>query len=241
MTVLMWFLLSIVFLLSCTEVSGGGRDNIQLAFGVMIYQKVGKSVNDVLLDFNRVFKTIYTPSKHVYILHLDEKSDGALRSSIDQKCKQLKNCLQIAPRNVAWAGLTTGEMMLALMQEAYESEFHFDYFVLLGHESIPLMSLPNIELVLKAYPPGTNFMNCWNVDDYNFFGQRENNTYRLKGVVVDSFDGKLLENINQQRTPPADISFYKSIQNFIVSRDFVRYSTLFPMHTLRMDTMISNR
>jgi hypothetical protein len=221
-------ILPLLLCIACSFYLADGKpvDNIQFAFGVMVYQKQGRSVNDVLLDFTRTFKSIYTPEKHLYIIHLDEKSDIGLHDAIGRTCQALSNCLQIAPRNVAWAGLTTGEMMLALMQEAYESTLHFDYFILLGHESIPLVSIPVMERIISSYPFGTNFMNCWKVDNYNFFGQMENNTYRLSGVVVDSFSGQLIENIQQQRTPPKNIVFYKSIQNFVVSREFVRYTLL---------------
>lgn len=198
------------------------NDNLRFAFGIMVYQKQEKSVNDVLIDFTRTFNSIYNPHHHVYVIHLDEKSDEILHHAINDRCQALPNCLQIAPRNVAWAGLTTGEVMLALMQEAYESTFHFDYFFLLGHESVPLVSVSVMETIISGYQYGTNFMNCWNVDNYEFFGQMENNTYRLTGVVVDSFNGQLFEDIPLQRAPPRDIVFFKSIQNFVVSRDFVR-------------------
>ena len=212
----------LLFLLQRTSCSVLTRESIQIAFGVMVYQKHGKSVNEVLHDFIRTMKSIYVPNRHSYFIHLDSKSDPPLHKQVSSRCSDLRNCIQISPRNVAWAGLTTGEMMLALMHEAYESEFHFDYFVLLGHESIPLVSMSTLATVLAAYPPGSNFMNCWPVDQYNFFGQMENNTYRLQEVVVDTFQGHLLEGLPARRHVPSDIVFYKSIQNFVVSRDFVR-------------------
>jgi hypothetical protein len=120
--------------------------------------------------------------------------------------------------------MSCGEMMLALMQAAYEfNEVNWEYFILIGHESVPLTNLMYVEMFLSAFPKGTNFMNCWEVSGYDFFGQWEDNTYRLEDIVVDSFDGFLIEDIREKRHPPKDITFFKSIQLVVVSRDFVRF------------------
>jgi hypothetical protein len=114
-------------------------------------------------------------------------------------CGPKLNCESIAPRNVGWAGLTTGEMMLALMQTAHEftetrSLPPWEYFILIGHESVPLTSLRYVEGYLaRAYPLGTNFINCWKVSGYDFFGQWEDNNWRLEGMVVEDFRGTTMK------------------------------------------------
>ena len=53
--------------------------------------------------------------------------------------------------------------MLALVQEAFESGFHWDNFIFIGHESISLSSISYLERLIATYPKGTNFINCWPV------------------------------------------------------------------------------
>ena len=171
---------------------------IQIAFGVMTYQKPGLSVELVLDSFHRLMDTIYSSKDHLYILHVDTKSETGLLDSIyGEYCDddgRTHNCGYIRPRNVGWAGLSTGEMMLGLMQAAIEypitdyvhnhahgssnyekkESLKWDYFVLIGHESVPMFTLPYIELFLASsksnlYPPKTNFVNCWNTGGYDFF------------------------------------------------------------------------
>lgn len=181
---------------------------IQLAFGVMTYQKNGKSVQEVIIDFHRLMKQIYDHDDHLYILHIDIKSDNRLIEYINEYCNPKLNCFVIQSRNIAWAGLSTGEMMLALMQTALEYEQHkitaeytnihvpgldWSHFILIGHESIPLVSLNYIVDYIASYPSDTNFMNCWKTSGYDFFGQWESNTYRLQEVVVDDFRGNLID------------------------------------------------
>ena len=213
---------------------------VQLAFGVMTYQKGGRTVEETFQDFKRLMNVIYeSQEKHLYVLHVDIKSDEALLGAIHEGfCAPKSNCDYIAPRNIAWAGLTTGEMMLALMHRALEfnkdcehtvaarqSRTAWDYFVLVGHESVPLYPLPYIEAYLAHAPPGTNFINCWKVQGYDFFGQWEDNTYRLEDMVVDSFDGQLIEDVAPwQRRVPEDIRFYKSIQLVVMSSAFCRFA-----------------
>lgn len=213
--------------------------SIQLAFGVMTYQNTGRTEDEVYLDFLRVMNHIYEGEhKHIYILHADAKSGSNLISNIYQNyCSPKKNCATIEPRNVAWGGLTTGEMMLALMQRADQFENYklsidnqtnpgssWDYFVLIGHESVSLTPLSYIENYLSSYKHGTNFVNCWRIDGYDFFGQWEENIWRIEGIVIDSFSGELIEGIPYGRNPPPNMVFFKSLQQMILSRDFIRYA-----------------
>ena len=215
---------------------------VQLAFGVMTYQKPGRSVEQTYEDFARLMGVLYQGEEnHVYVLHVDIKSEDALLQQIyGDFCAPRSNCDYIAPRNIAWAGLTTGEMMLALMHKALEfdkrggivsearqqSPSSWDYFVLVGHESVPLYPLAYIEAFLASAQPGTNFINCWPVQGYDFFGQWEDNTYRLEEVVVDSFDGQLLEQerAELQRRVPQDMRFFKSIQLVVLSAAFCKFA-----------------
>ena len=208
---------------------------VSLAFGVMTYQKEGRSADSTYADFRRLMDVLYGgPEKHVYVLHVDVKSETRLLDAIHgDYCDPKPNCGYIEPRNIAWAGLTTGEMMLALMHRALE--FHggqaedaaWDYFVLIGHESVPLYPLSYMEQYLAAFDASkkTNFMNCWAVEGYDFFGQWESNNYRLQEVAVDDFEGSLLEDLTPwQRSIPRDLRFFKSIQLVVVSRDYVKFA-----------------
>ncbi len=173
-------------------------------------------------DFRRLMDVIYSPHKHTYIFHVDVKSDPKLISQIHEFGSEAGNCHHIMPRNIAWAGLSTGEMMLALMHEAYERSDSWEYFVLIGHESFPLTSLAYTENFLYSQPKGSNFVHCMRVDGYDFFGQWENVIHRMEEIVVDDFQGVLIEKINKRRKLWSDITFYKGIQLVVLSRDFVR-------------------
>ncbi len=198
---------------------------VKLAYGIMVYQKKDTSIEEVMYCFRRVFDLIYSSHKHYYVIHLDIKSDERIFQQIHEICDSLSNCAMIAPRNVAWGGISTGEMMMALMQGADESNYDWDYFVLLGHESIPMTSIETAENVIASYPPKSNFINCWNTAEYNFFGQIEHNTYRIEGIVVDNYQGGLIESIRERRVAPSNIVFYKSIQQMVLSREFIKYVT----------------
>jgi hypothetical protein len=232
----------------------GGRAGaaIQLALGIMIYQKETQSINQVMTSFLRLFDSIYTPNNHLYVIHLDIKSDPSLHHEIQRVCSSRgKNCLKIYSRNVAWGSLSTGEMMLGLMQEAVESQIPWEYFILLGHESLPLVNLERMEEILQAYPSGTNFINCWNLEGYDFFGQYERNTNRLSEIFVDDFNGSLRQaaaaggggggdpQAIMKRSPPTDIVFYKSLQQMILSSEFVRYAIYGPL-TKRIMLYLAN-
>jgi hypothetical protein len=213
---------------------------IQLAFGIMIYQKENQSINLVMTSFIRLFDSIHTPHNHLYVIHLDIKSDPYLHHEIQKICSSRgKNCLKIYSRNVAWGSLSTGEMMLGLMQDAVESQIPWEYFILLGHESIPLVNLQRIEEILRAYPSQTNFMNCWNLEGYDFFGQYERNMNRLEDIFIDDFSGSLRQLGGGKRSPPTDIVFYKSLQQMILSSEFVRYAIYGPL-TKRIMLYLAN-
>ena len=136
---------------------------IQLAFGIMTYQREDRTVEETYAEFLRLMINIYeNEDNHLYILHTDVKSDPGLLEAINNDyCLPKKNCKHIAARNVAWGSLTTGEMMLALMRkadsffssnEAATNGNNWEYFILLGHESFPLTSLKYTENFLSSYP-----------------------------------------------------------------------------------------
>ena len=76
------FHLSTVLILLCIFYSDAvevtRRSHIQIAFGVMTYQKQHKSVGDVLSDFHNLMQALYTHHNHLYVLHVDSKSDENL-------------------------------------------------------------------------------------------------------------------------------------------------------------------
>ena len=238
---------------------------IQLAFGIMTYQKQDKTVEEVLIDFHRLMEIIYTENNHLYVLHIDIKSNPTLIEHINNFCELKLNCIVIKSRNIAWAGLSTGEMMLTLMQTALEYKhssklnrsykgynrysnsrysngndhngysnsstnsnnsdhdnnnsgnnqnnnnnnnnnvlvydnndipgMDWSHFVLIGHESLPLVSLPYIVSYIFHHDtyPKTNYINCWKVNGYDFFGQWEDNIGRLQDIVIDDLNGYMLD------------------------------------------------
>ena len=221
---------------------------IQLAFGIMTYQKRGQTVEQVMSSFTTLMDSIYSTENHLYILHVDSKSDKQLLHAIYKEfcdsSQRVHNCGYIRPRNVGWGGPTVSEMNLALMQAAVEYpalqyvkhpqrqgqkqghietrhtlERPWDYFILLGHESVPLVSLQYIEqflgsvkhgklfppstnpspshvpVPLSVYPTDTNFINCWHSYGHDFYGQWEDVITRLETVIVDSHKGYLMENL----------------------------------------------
>ena len=46
---------------------------IQLAFGIMTYEKASWGYEKTLKAFNHLMDIIYDPNKHVYVLHVDIK------------------------------------------------------------------------------------------------------------------------------------------------------------------------
>lgn len=137
---------------------------VQLAFGVMTYQREDRTVEETYAEFLRLMVNIYeSEDRHVYVLHTDVKSDPALLRAINEEyCAPKANCRHIPARNIAWGSITTGEMMLALMRKAdgffndgrsnVTAGHAWDYFILLGHESFPLTSLRYAENFLASFP-----------------------------------------------------------------------------------------
>ena len=204
---------------------------VQIAFGVMTFHRNNDTINETLEDFYRLMNRIYEDeSNHLYILHTDYSSPSRLHQRITNDfCSRRLNCLSIEPRIITWGGVSVVEMNLALMQAAHEfvypngSSSPWEYFALLGHESMPLTSLHYMERFLLSYPLGTNFINCWDGDGYDFFGQHEDIIYRQASVVVDGFDEKRLhEHFDIERKVPRGMKLYKTIQYVVISRDFVR-------------------
>jgi hypothetical protein len=155
--------------ISSEERSAGSKPRIQLAFGIMTYQRDDRTVDETYAEFLRLMVNIYGgEDKHIYILHTDVKSDPSLLHAINNDyCAPKANCRHIESRNIAWGSLTTGEMMLSLMRKA-DTFFNdggrvtpghaWDYFVLLGHESFPLTSLTYAENFLASFPRSAVFL-----------------------------------------------------------------------------------
>jgi hypothetical protein len=208
--------------------------NLQIAFGIMIYGKADHRINETTSDFTRLMDIIYDDSNHIYILHTDSKSDPLIHNYIDEYCSPKSNCYSIESRSITWAGVSITEMNLALMQAADQfkypdgSQSSWEYFVLLGHESLPLRSLKYTENVLASYPKGTNFINCWKSSGHDFYGQHEDINWRLLRVVVDTFQNNILIEPDINRIVPKGLEIYKSIQYVILSRQFVQYACYGP-------------
>ena len=212
--------------------SGSPGPRVQLAFGVMTFQRNEDAYNDTVSDFMRLMGWLYEDERnHVYVLHTDSKCDREVHSAItDVYCGSRSNCMALEPRSVTWGGISVVEMNLALMHAADDfmypngSASSWQYFALVGHESVPLMKLSYMESFLASYPPGTNFINCWDSDGYDFFGQHEDILHRQAAVVIDGFDeNTLYEGFDIERKLPHDLKLYKTIQYVVLSRDFVRY------------------
>ena len=132
-------------------VSRTDNDAIPLAFGVMVYQKQTHSVDQTILHFSRLMDLIYSPL-HLYTIHVDIKSSidihngvcrnkycthtesGHVSNADTRNWSTSSNCICIPSRNIGWAGQTTAEMMLALMQTADEFTDHpWQHFILIGN------------------------------------------------------------------------------------------------------------
>ena len=206
---------------------------IQLAFGIMTYERKNQAVENTIDDFHRLMSEIYEDDQnHVYVLHTDIKSSPLLHERIHEYCHSKKNCISIASRSVTWGGISVTEMNLALMQAADDflvagsNASMWEYFILLGHESLPLTTLRYTEQFLLSYPIGTNFINCWKASGYDFFGQLESLEYRLASVVIDSPDENFLHETSILRRVPHGMEFFKSLQYVVLSREFIRCETM---------------
>jgi Core-2/I-Branching enzyme len=202
---------------------------IQLAYGVMTYERVGQLAEETIQDFMRLMNQIYEDANnHIYVLHTDLKSSLFVISHVNAYCDSKVNCISIDSRSVTWGGVSVTEMNLALMHAADDflypngTSSSWDYFCLLGHESVPLTTLEYTEQLLLSYPKGTNFINCWKADGHDFFGQWESLDYRLTRVVIDSTGESVLHEPNIERSVPSGLEIYKSLQYVVLSREFIR-------------------
>jgi Core-2/I-Branching enzyme len=202
---------------------------IQLAYGVMTYERAGQPGEETIEDFMRLMNQIYEDAdNHIYVLHTDLKSSLFVTSHINAYCDSKVNCISIDSRSVTWGGVSVTEMNLALMHAADDFLYpngtasSWDYFCLLGHESIPLTTLEYTEQFLLSYPKGTNFINCWKAEGHDFFGQWESLQYRLARVVIDSTGENILHEPNIERSVPPGLEIYKSLQYVVLSREFIR-------------------
>lgn len=203
--------------------------SIQLAYGVMTYERVGQPAEETIEDFMRLMNQIYEDANnHIYVLHTDVKSSFVVISQINAYCDARLNCISIDSRSVTWGGVSVTEMNLALMHAADDFLYpngtasSWDYFCLLGHESVPLTTLEYTEQFLLSYPKGTNFINCWKAEGHDFFGQWESLEYRLARIVIDSTHENFLHEPNIERSVPLGLEIYKSLQYVVLSREFIR-------------------
>ena len=202
---------------------------VQIAFGVMTYERIGQPVEETIADFMRLMSQIYEDAdNHIYVLHTDLKSSLPLISHMNAYCDSKVNCISIESRSVTWGGVSVTEMNLALMHAADDflypdgSASSWEYFCLVGHESVPLTTLKYTEQFLLSYPKGTNFINCWKADGHDFFGQWESLDYRLARVVIDSTGENVLHEPDIERSVPPGLEIYKSLQYVVLSREFIR-------------------
>ncbi|CAN0114818.1 unnamed protein product, partial [Phaeothamnion confervicola] len=102
------------------------------------------------------------------------------------------------------------------------------YFVNIGHEDYPLVPQAAASARLAAFPDGTNFIKCWNIEGHDFFGQWEHHKTRVHAVYVDDFTGTT-HDTRFRRPSMSDPSrspykFFKSLQQTVLSRNFVRHA-----------------
>lgn len=193
-----------------------------VAYGIMVYQRPHRTVLDTFRQFSRLFDALYDPA-NTYIVHVDIKSDEELISMIQTSLSRIGNAYMLAPESVSWGGITVVERTLALMQVALEVDSKWSWFVNLGHEDYPIKSQGDFRKKLGETSPGTNFIHCWPLEEHDFFGQVERHGQRVRGVYVDDFSGKV-HRANTRLEPPGEFSFYKALQQMVLSRDFVTHA-----------------
>lgn len=114
------------------------QHTIQLAFSIMIYGKLNQDIGETINDFTRLMDVIHDDFNHIYILHIDSKSDPSIHKYVNRYCSSKLNCHSIEARSITWAGVSVTEMNLALMQAADQfrylngSQSSWEYFILLG-------------------------------------------------------------------------------------------------------------
>jgi len=195
-----------------------------IAYGIMVYQRQGKTVDEVFISFQRLFNAIYHP-ENFYAVHVDSKSEDLLISMINGYLQWFSNAASIYSVSVSWGGITVVERTLALMQTALEKDNRWSYFVNIGQEDYPLVSQFKMSEWLSSKPLGTNYIMCWDIEGHHFFGQWEHHERRVEVVSVDNFQG-LVQDTNYKRLRESllDMTFYKSLQQTMLSREFVFYA-----------------
>eukprot|EP00752_Nemacystus_decipiens_P005882 g5316.t1 len=212
-------------------VAGYGEGDIgpRLAYGIMVYQRVGYSPQMTLDQFARMFNALYD-TENTYVIHVDIKSEKPLLDAISEYIKDKPNVYEVPSVSVSWAGITVVERTLALMTKAVEVDSSWRYFVNLGHEDYPSASQPEMRRWLKDKEDGTNFIKCWPIEGHDFFGQWEHHDQRLQDVHVDDFMGGVREyrtlsgRPGSQERPKSDYKFYKSLQQTTLSRQLTEYA-----------------
>eukprot|EP00903_Cladosiphon_okamuranus_P011413 g10756.t1 len=208
-----------------------GEDDVgpRLAYGIMVYQRVGYSPQMTLDQFARMFEALYD-KENTYVIHVDIKSDLALRNAISKHIEDRPNAHEVPSVSVSWAGITVVERTLALMTKAVEVDSSWRYFVNLGHEDYPSASQTEMRRWMKDQKDGTNFIKCWPIEGHDFFGQWEHHDQRLADVHVDDFMGGVREyrslsgRPGSQERPKSDYRFYKSLQQTTLSRQLTEYA-----------------
>ena len=83
--------------------------------------------------------------------------------------------------------ITTTITLILIKVDNDDSQDLWDYFLLMGHDTLPIVTLPYMEAFLThtnsgtndddSEYRGTNFIYCWEVSGHSFFGQWEDNTW----------------------------------------------------------------
>mmetsp|Transcript_32795 Transcript_32795/g.42108 ORF Transcript_32795/g.42108 Transcript_32795/m.42108 type:complete len:454 (-) Transcript_32795:403-1764(-) len=197
----------------------------KIAYGIMVYQREGTSAEKVYRQFQRLFEALYHP-ENTYTVHIDIKSHDTLLAAVDSYLSWFDNAENIYSVSVSWAGITVVERTLALMQTALEMNSEWRYFVNLGHEDYPIMNQNEMSSWLETQSDGTNFIKCWEIDGHDFFGQWEHHERRVEVISVDNFVGQTFDtDFRRDRDDIMGIKFYKSLQQTVLSRDFVHYAS----------------
>jgi hypothetical protein len=78
-------------------------------------------------------------------------------------------------------------LLILIKVDNDDSQELWDYFLLMGHDTLPIVTLPYMEAFLThtnsgtnaddSEYRGTNFIYCWEVSGHIFFGQWEDNTW----------------------------------------------------------------
>ncbi|CAM9732374.1 unnamed protein product, partial [Chrysoparadoxa australica] len=220
------------------ELQGGataGSQRATVAYGIMIYQREGYTALEVADQLGRLLDALYDES-NVYVLHVDSKSEQALLDAVTEMERSRPNVFQIKSESVSWGGISVVERTLALMQTALEKDEKWSYFVNLGHEDYPLASQDEVARSLADAPSGTNFIKCWPIEGYDFFGQWEGHSHRVTGTWVDDFSGERVIHMYFDKAKPSaqtnhkrtstdkSYNFYKSLQQMTLSREFVSHA-----------------